>query len=296
MLRSILGCISLFLYALNGLALAVLILCGAFITGLIPVRAWRHAMNYHFLQRTPTWFAYFNHLIMKITTCHKWDISGTGELHHDHWYVMISNHRSWLDILVLGNVFNRKIPPLKFFMKKELLWQIPIIGLACYVLGFPFMSRHSHAQIRKNPKLKGKDVETTQKACHRLRAYPTTLINFLEGTRFTSLKKERQQSPFNYLLKPHAGGAAVAIQELHDILTGVINVVICYPKKTPSVWEFVCGRFEKIIIRYEVLPITSDLIGDYYNDRNYRAHIQQWLNIIWQRNDEIIDQQINNIH
>lgn len=289
MRRSMLGFISLLLYALNALILAILILCIALVTCFIPVRSWRHAVNYHFLQRTPMWFAYFNHLIMQISTRKKWDILGTGKLHSDDWYVMISNHRSWLDILVLGNVFNRKIPPLKFFMKKELLWQIPIVGLACYVLGFPFMSRHSHAQIRKNPKLKGKDVETTKNACHRLRAYPTTLINFLEGTRFTNAKKERQQSPYHNLLKAHAGGAAVAIHELHDILSGVINVVICYPKKTPSVWEFVCGRFEKIVIRYEVLPITSDLIGDYYNDRHYRAHIQQWLNVIWQHNDMVIE-------
>ncbi|MCX7126185.1 MAG: 1-acyl-sn-glycerol-3-phosphate acyltransferase, partial [Gammaproteobacteria bacterium] len=107
----------------------------------------------------PTWFAYINYSIAKISTRNLWDVTGSGTLKDDDWYVMISNHRSWLDILVLGIAFNKKIPPLKFFMKKELLWQLPFAGLACYALGFPFMSRHSHAQIRKNPSLKGKDIE-----------------------------------------------------------------------------------------------------------------------------------------
>jgi len=224
-----------------------------------------------------------------ISTRNRWDILGTGQLKKTGWYVMISNHRSWLDILVLGNIFNEKIPPLKFFMKKELLWQLPFAGLACYALGYPFMSRHSHAAIRKNPKLKGKDVETTKAACHRLRHFPSTLINFAEGTRFTEKKKERQQSPLKNLLKPHAGGAIVVVNELQDILSGIVSVTICYPKKTPTLWEFACGHFEKIIVRYEVIPITPDLLGDYYHDRQFRAHIQQWFNALWNKNDALIE-------
>jgi 1-acyl-sn-glycerol-3-phosphate acyltransferase len=293
MIRSLLGVISLLLYAVNLLLLAFIILVVSALLFLIPVRKWRQAIRIHFLQSMPTHFATFNQLIMKITARHKLIVSGSGELKKNGWYVMISNHRSWLDILVLGNAFNKKIPALKFFMKKELLWQLPLAGLACYALGYPFMSRHSHADIRKNPALKGKDIETTKIACQRLRHFPTTLINFLEGTRFTPAKKARQQSPFNHLLKPHAGGITVAIQELHDILSGVVSVVVTYPNKTPSIWEFACGRFEPIQVRYTVLPITPDLIGDYFGDRQFRAHIQQWLNGIWQNNDAIIDQTIH---
>lgn len=294
MLRSIMygikGCISLLLYAINLLFFAALILIIYLFTFLLPFRAMRHAIQKHILQPMPTAFAFVNRCIIHISTHHRWDIAGTGDLKNDGWYVMISNHQSWLDILILGIVFNFKIPPLRFFMKKELLWQLPLAGLACYALGFPFMSRHSHAEIRKNPKLKGKDIETTKKACKRLRDFPSTLINFIEGTRFTEKKKERQQSPFKHLLKPHAGGVAVSMLELQDILSGVVSVVICFPKGTPSVWDFACGRFDKIAVRYELLPITPDLIGDYYNDRNFRSHMQQWLNGVWQKNDDLIDQ------
>lgn len=279
------GCVSIILYSANLLILAIIILCLSPFVFILPTKRLRYVARRYFFQRFPAWFAKINYWISMISTRHRWDILGTGQLKKEGWYVMISNHRSWLDILVLGNVFNETIPPLKFFMKKELLWQLPLAGLACYCLGYPFMSRHSHAEIRKNPQLKGKDIATTKRACERLRHFPTTLINFAEGTRFTKKKKERQQSPFENLLKPRAGGAAIVINELQDILSGMISVMIYYPKKTPSVWEFACGRFEKIVVRYEVLPITPDLLGDYYNDRDFRTHMQQWLNALWRKND-----------
>ncbi|EKD77567.1 MAG: hypothetical protein ACD_42C00290G0005 [uncultured bacterium] len=288
MLRAIRGCISLILYAANLLLLAAIIICTALFVLLLP-KSIALFIQRHFLQKTPAWFAHINRWISLISTRNKWNVLGTGDLKKQGWYVMISNHRSWLDIVVLGNVFNEKIPPLKFFMKKELLWQLPLAGIACYALGYPFMSRHSHAAIRKNPTLKGQDSEATKKACNRLRHFPSTLINFLEGTRFTPQKKLRQQSPFNHLLKPHAGGASIVINELNDILSGIVSVTICYPKKTPSLWEFACGNFEKIIVRYDVLPITSNLLGDYYNDRDYRAYMQQYFNEIWKDKEVLLD-------
>src|SRR3990167_8511453 len=286
------GLLSLLLYLVNLIVTATAVLFFAAVYFLIPLRSGRRMMQEHVLQKMPMIYAQTNAWIMMISTKNHWDVLGTGELDPNRWYVMMSNHRSWIDILVLKKVFVHHIPPLKFFMKKELLWQLPLAGLACYVLHYPFMSRHSAAAIRKNPQLKGQDIATTQKACQRLRHFPTTLINFLEGTRFTEKKKERQQSPFQHLLKPHAGGIAVVMHELQDILAGVVSVTICYPNKTPSVWEFVCGRFEKIVVRYELLPITPDLIGDYYDDRNFRAHMQQWLNEIWKKNDVMIEEQI----
>lgn len=288
MCRFLLGCISLVLYAVTTVVIAIATIVSALFLFLIPIYSWRLWYQTHYLQRIPALYAILNSWIMMISTHGKWDISGIGPLKKDGWYVMMSNHRSWIDILILYHVFKCKIPPLKFFMKKELLWQLPFAGIACYALGYPFMSRHSRADIRKNPALKGKDIETTKKACASLRHFPTTLINFIEGTRFTQKKKERQQSPFQHLLKPRAGGIAVAIHELENKLSGVINVVIAYPKKTPSAWNFACGNFEKIIVHYEVLPITPNMIGDYHNDRHFRAQFQQWLNEIWLENDAII--------
>lgn len=284
------GIVSTFLYILSTVFWGLMALLVFLLHLLVPTKRWRNVANIAVLQKVPSLFMATNSLIMKIATHGKVDISGTGNLKKNGWYAMISNHQSWIDIIVLGCVFNNKIPPVKFFMKKELLWQLPVAGLACYALGYPFMSRHTHAQIRKNPKLKGKDIETAKKACERLKLYPATLNNFLEGTRFSSEKHARQNSPFKHLLKPRAGGVAVVINELEDVLSGIVNVVICYKNKKPSFWEFASGDFEKIVVKYELLPITKDLLGDYNSDRDFRTHLQQWLNEIWKRNDATIEQ------
>lgn len=290
MLSILKGVVSLVLYVFCLVIHAVVILVSAIFVYLLPVKKWRAFLQRRYFQKFAISFARCNALIMSISTRDQWDIAGTGPLKKDGWYLLISNHQSWIDILVLGKVFVGKLPPLKFFMKKELLWQLPFAGIACYVLGYPFMSRHTHVQIKKNPQLKGKDIETTKNACRRMRELPTVLINFSEGTRFTKKKKESQQSPFQYLLKPRAGGVAVVLHELNENITGILNVVITYTPKVPSFWDFACGRFGKIIVRYEVLPVTPDLIGDYDNDRNFRPHLQQWFNTLWERNDQLIAQ------
>lgn len=291
-MKTVKGLLTLFLFCISLLFNAFLVIFSALFLFVIPTKRWKKAYQLHYLQRLPELFDFCNTQIMRISTTGHWDIAGTGALKQDGWYLLVSNHRSWIDIVVLGKAFSRKIPPLKFFMKKELLWQLPFAGLACYALGYPFMSRHSHAEIKKNPALKGKDVATTKKACEKLKDLPSTMVNFAEGTRFTKHKKERQDSPFQHLLKPRAGGAAVVLQELHQTMTGILNVTIVYAPKMPNFWEFCCGNFGKIIVRYEVLPVTENLIGDYENDRNFRPQLQQWFNEIWERNDHLIDRQL----
>jgi len=292
MMSFIKGFLSLTLYIINMVVHAFLVLFSALLYFLMPLTSWKNCLQQQLLEKLPMSFHRWNGIISEIATHGRWDVLGIGALKKDGWYLLLSNHRTWIDILVLGKIFNGKIPPLKFFMKKELLWQLPLAGLACYALGYPFMSRHSAAQIKKNPKLKGKDVAATKKACEKIRAFPSTLINFSEGTRFTPKKKNRQDSPFEHLLKPRAGGAAVVLHELGDKLTGVINVVITYAPAVPGFWAFCCGNFGKIVVRYEVIPITPEMIGDYENDREFRASLQQWFNTQWQKNDALIERQL----
>ena len=56
-----------------------------------------------------------------------WDVEGVETLDRSEWYLVLANHQSWVDIAVLQRIFHRKIPFLKFFIKKELLW-LPILG------------------------------------------------------------------------------------------------------------------------------------------------------------------------
>src|SRR5690606_9757768 len=131
----------------------------------------------------------------------RFEIEGTADLRRDGHYLVLANHQSWVDILVLQKVFNRRVPLLRFFLKRSLFW-VPVLGLAWWALDFPFMGRYNRRQIAKNPELGRRDIETTRKACEKFRDIPVSIMNFVEGTRFTEAKHAQQASPFRHLLKP----------------------------------------------------------------------------------------------
>ncbi len=280
--------ISLVLLIINMIMIATSILFFFCLIHLLPKRSWRRK-GQAFLQHLPVWWMDINFWILQLSTYKKWRIQGHADLHPDKWYLLLCNHQSWMDILVLGTVFRHKMPILKFFMKKELLWTLPVAGWACYVLGYPFMARHSHEEVRQNPSLKTKDIETTRKACTKFKEFPTTVMNFVEGTRFTPEKKENQHSPYQHLLKPKATGVALVLQELHPKLSGIVNATLHYQPQGLSLWQFLQGKIDEIYIHYELLPVREDLIGDPYEDRIFRKHFQKWLNELWSAKDRHLD-------
>ena len=98
----------------------------------------------------------------------RWDIKGDENLSMKDWYLVLSNHQSWADIVVLQFVFNNRIPYFRFFLKQELAW-LPIFNFVWYALDYPYMKRYPKEVIKNNPHLKGKDIETTKKFCERFK-------------------------------------------------------------------------------------------------------------------------------
>ncbi|HWY24132.1 MAG TPA: acetyltransferase, partial [Nevskia sp.] len=121
----------------------------------------------------------------------RWDVRGVDQLSRRGQYLVCSNHQSWNDIFSLMWAFDRRAPFFKFFIKQELIW-VPLLGLAWWGLDYPFMKRYSPATLEKHPELRGKDLETTRLACEHYRNVPVTILNFLEGTRFTQAKHDKQ--------------------------------------------------------------------------------------------------------
>lgn len=202
-------------------------------------------------------------------------------------YMIVANHQSWVDILILQKLFNRKIPFLKFFLKKELIF-VPVLGLAWWALDFPFMRRYSAADIKHRPELRGKDIEITKKACDKFKHHPVSIMNFVEGTRFTPEKHAKQHSPFTHLLRPKAGGLAFALSAMGEQIDKLIDVTIHYPEKTPSFFDYISGRLKQVNIAIEVRPITAEMRGDYLNNRQFKQEFQHQLNQIWQDKDKAI--------
>ena len=217
-----------------------------------------------------------------------WEGRGFDSLRRDGWYLVIANHQTWVDIVVLQALFNRRVPFLKFFIKQELIW-FPFLGIAWWALDMPFMKRYSPSYLAKNPHMKGKDLETTRRACEKFRHTPTSVLNFLEGTRFTEEKREQRNSPYQHLLKPRAGGFAIAISSMGELFTSVVDSTLTYPEGPASFWDMCCGKHVHCVVDVRERKIEPWVIeGDYENDREYRKRLNGWLGEMWTEKDAII--------
>ncbi|MEX2474362.1 acyltransferase [Marinobacter sp.] len=219
----------------------------------------------------------------------EWDVRGADNLSREHWYFVTCNHQSWTDIPAIQYVLNSRIPLLKFFLKKELIW-VPLLGVAWWALDFPFMHRHTKEQIAKRPELKGKDVAATQAACEKFRYTPVTIFNFMEGTRLTPAKHVAQKSPYKHLLKPRAGGTAFVLGAMGDMLHTMLDVNIVYPNGKAGIWDFICGRTNRIVIDIQVREIPERFLGmDYEGNRETRVDFQRWVSQVWAEKDRRIE-------
>lgn len=284
----LIGLIASVLLILNIAVCAVFLFSLSLIKFLMPLQFVRLQLNKVLVFFAEHWI-YGNSAWMGLTQRTEWDVQGLEGLNQRSWYLVNSNHQSWVDIFVLQHLLTGRIPFLKFFLKQELIW-VPIMGLAWWALDFPFMRRHSEEYLKKHPEMRGKDLETTREACEKFSQIPTSVMNFLEGTRFTQAKHDRQQSPFRNLLKPKAGGIALALNAMGDKFDRFLNVTIVYPEAIPTFWEFLCGKVKRVIVRIEQLPIPHEFVGgDYAQDAKFRSDFQLWVQQLWQEKDALID-------
>ena len=282
------GLIATSLLILNILVWITPLMTLAFIKVLLPFTLVRKLLDPFLVGIAEMWIS-CNKGWMNLTQKVKWDVQGLGTLNPKGWYLVNSNHQSWVDILVLQYVLNRRIPLLKFFLKQELI-RVPLMGMAWWALDFPFMKRYSKEYLDKHPEMKGKDIETTRKACEKFRLIPTSVMNFLEGTRFTETKHARQNSPYKHLLKPKAGGIAFAINAMGDQFDCLLNVTIVYPDGIPSFVDFLLGKMHKVTMRIEEVAIPEHFPkGDYTNDPAFREEFQNWVQTLWEEKDQQLD-------
>lgn len=282
------GLIASLLMVLNALFWVPILLLVSFVKLLIPIKAVRLLIDPILLHIAEAWIA-GNSGWMRLTQRTSWDVQGIDGLNYRSWYLVNCNHQSWVDILVLQHLFNRRIPLLKFFLKHQLIW-VPVMGLAWWALEFPFMRRHSEEFLKQHPEMRGKDQETTRKACEKYALIPTSVMNFLEGTRFTPAKQQRQKSPYKHLLKPKVGGMALALNAMGDKFQAILDVTIVYPDGAPTFWQFVTGKLHRVTVRVRSLPVPQHLVqGDYAGDPAVREAYQQWVHQLWLDKDAQIE-------
>lgn len=283
------GSIALLLHVINTIICFTLMTPVILLKVIIPHDGIRHGLTRVLMFLGTAWID-VNSLIIRFTQNIRWDVEGLDGFDPRASYLVVSNHRSWADILVLQRLFNHRIPFLKFFLKKELMW-VPIMGVAWWALDYPFMKRYSRDFIKKHPELKGKDIETTRKYCERFRKSPISVINFLEGTRFDYDKHRKQQSPYRHLLLPKAGGVAVVLSSMGACLNRIVDVTIVYPENDAPLpfWLFLKGGIPAVTVRVRSLPVPPEFVGrDYEEDKVFQEQFRLWINNLWAEKDRQI--------
>jgi len=287
--KTVVGVIASFLLGLNILFWCFFLFAFALLKLALPFKPVRVVLDRILTMIAENWIS-CNSGWMRLTQNTLWDVKGLDGLSYKGWYLVNSNHQTWADIFVLQHLLNRKVPFLKFYIKQELLY-VPIMGLAWWALDYPFLKRYSQEYLDKHPEMRGKDLEATRKACEKFSLIPTSVMNFPEGTRFTKAKHDRQQSPYKFLLKPKAGGVALALNTMGEKFQSLLNVTIVYPDGAPDFWEFLCGKLKRVIVRMQEVPIPKQFIGgDYEGDAGFRAEFQQWIHEMWLEKDRQIEQ------
>ena len=278
-----------FLFATLILVINTLVLCSSMIPFalaklILPVTAVRHVCDRALMGIAALWMD-INTFWLDTVNPVRWDVTGIEGLDPQGWFLVASNHQTWVDILVLQRVFNRRIPMLKFFTKKELIY-VPVIGLAWWALDFPFMQRKGGASARA-------DLAAGRKACEKFRLVPTSVMSFVEGTRFTPAKHAQQKSPYQHLLKPKVGGIGMALETLGDAFTALLDVTIVYPQaatgSAPTLIDLMCGRVRAITVQVHVRPIGAEVLPA-QGEPAPRAPVQAWINGLWQDKDAEITQ------
>ncbi|CAN0583141.1 unnamed protein product, partial [Ectocarpus sp. 12 AP-2014] len=139
----------------------------------------------------------------------------------------------------------------------------------------------------KHPEKRGEDLKATRIACEKFRYTPVSVMNFVEGTRFTRAKHDKQKSPYTHLLTPKAGGVAFVLDAMGDSIQTLVDVTIAYPDGAPTFWDFICGRVTEVKMEIQTVTIPEHLKGrDYSADAEHRRNVKDWLAEQWRAKDE----------
>lgn len=187
-------------------------------------------------------------------------------------HIVLANHRSWADILIVQSVVATRGPIVKFLCKRELLY-VPIFGLIILAFDFPVLRRRSRSG--SDPAHRREDDRrrvTTASAA--LLDSPAAILSFAEGTRFAEAKREALGGPYEHLLPPRAGGLAAMLDALGPGEGSIVDLTLAYPRAV-SFWEFLGGAAGPVNVRWETIPIADVP----------RERVQEWLNDRWRRKD-----------
>jgi 1-acyl-sn-glycerol-3-phosphate acyltransferase len=103
------GVLTLLAMGLNLMFWVSLLFTVALLKFLVPIPAWRRLSSRWMVVLAENWIS-GNTAIFDLSGAMPRELHGVDGLRREQWYLVVSNHRSWVDILVLQASFNRRIP------------------------------------------------------------------------------------------------------------------------------------------------------------------------------------------
>lgn len=286
--RLLVGSLAFLLFVVNTVFWCSLLFVLTLAKLLVPVPAWRRLSSRGLVAIGEAWVA-VNSWGLSVTQPTRWQVVLPPTLRRDASYLVVSNHQSAADIPVLQRIFLGRIPFLRFFLKRQLIW-VPVLGAAWWALDFPFMKRHSKEFLQKHPERRREDLETTRRACERFRDLPVSILNFAEGTRFTPEKKARAGKAYRHLLPPKAGGIAFTATAMGHTLRSLIDVTIVYPGGRPTFWDLISRGVPQIVAHVREIPFGTEwFTGDYQEDAAFRGRVHAFVRKLWEEKDDEIE-------
>lgn len=262
---------------------------------LMPLKFLPFAVTRRFSQAGFTWIGESwisgNTLIARVLYGLRVEVEGLDhpEIRPGKSYAVMCNHQSYADIFVLQTALNRRIPILRFFIKRELIW-FPVMGPIWWAMDYPFVKRHTRQEIQRNPELEGRDERAVQVACEKYRRIPVALLNFLEGHRRTPARMAKlgDANPYRHLLPPKSGGFSLALSALHGHLHGVLDVTLIYPEADVSLKRVMAGKVRRVIVKVDFIPIAEVPVEPDFGQAKGSPVIRDWINARWTRKDALI--------
>jgi steroid 5-alpha reductase family enzyme/1-acyl-sn-glycerol-3-phosphate acyltransferase len=191
-------------------------------------------------------------------------------------YIVLANHRSWIDIFLIQSAIARKGPVIRFLTKRELAY-IPVLGLIFVAFDFPLLKRRARRNVTEAERRR-EDRHRILEACAAIKDSSGALVSFAEGTRFTDDKHATRQG-YRHLLPPRAGGFSALCEGLRGHATAVIDLTLIYPEHA-NFWQFLGGAVPELYIHGITVPIEA--LAD--------TDAGDWLNERWVIKDDIIEQ------
>lgn len=270
----IVGGFSAFVLAMTTVLVCIPLYVLGVIRLIVPISGFRRLLAYPMDVVIDVWVSSFRWLI-RVCGLIDIEVQLPPQLNERRdWQVIVCNHQSWVDIVVLQVSFRDVAPVLKFFTKHELIW-VPFIGLAMWFLGFPYVYRASSKGSGLSASQREINEAVLKREGRRFLDKPVAVINFVEGTRFTPTKRDSRGSRYKNLLQPRRGGVLQTLVVLEDRVETILNATIQYQGQVPGFWDLLSGQSGGVQLVVEEIPKPS-------TDQDA---LTNWLNDLWNEKD-----------